>query len=131
MGRVAVGRLKRRPDFLLVAEARRKCATAGLILQARRRVGDAPAALPEGLVRVGFTATRKIGNAVARNRARRRLKAAADRVMALEAAPGHDLVVIARQATLSRPFALLLADLRHALGRVGAKVAADTVSGGA
>lgn len=119
----------RRPDFLQVAEARRKCATAGLVLQARRRGDGDSVALPLGLVRVGFTATRKIGNAVMRNRARRRLKAAAAQILPREAAPGHDLVVIARQETLSRPFPLLIEDLRRALGKVGAKASPEPKAG--
>ncbi len=70
-------------------------------------------------LRVGFTASRKVGPAVARNRARRRLRAAADRVMPASARPGHDYVIIARAATLGRPFADLVGDLEGALRRLG------------
>ncbi len=69
-------------------------------------------------LRVGFTVSRKVGGSVERNRARRRLKAAAA-IMALEAAPGHDYVVIGRAATLRRPFAALVGDLAAALGGLG------------
>ncbi len=112
---VAVERLKRRPDFLLVADTRRRHATPGLVLQARRR--DTSGAT-EAIVRVGFTATRKIGNAVIRNRARRRLRAVAAAILPLEAAPGHDYVLIARGGTIKRPYDKLLADLRTALAAV-------------
>lgn len=70
--------------------------------------------------RVGFTASRRVGIAVARNRARRRLRAAADRLLPAHAAPGRDYVMIARSGTLTRPFALLLGDLETALKRLGA-----------
>lgn len=113
-----VGRLKRRAEFLRVAAARRKWAAPGLILQAAPSVSDdAPASEPS--IRVGFTCSKKIGNAVARNRAKRRLRAVAQAVMAIEAAPRHDYVLIGRQETLRRPYALLLQDLRTALKRVG------------
>ncbi|HUH85621.1 MAG TPA: ribonuclease P protein component [Stellaceae bacterium] len=110
-----IARLKRRAEFLRVADSRRKSVTPGLILQAlRHRASDATAA------RVGFTASRKVGIAVERNRARRRLRAAVDRVMPLHAAPGHDYVLIARAATIRRPFAALLGDLETALRQLGA-----------
>ena len=122
---VAVGRLLRRSDFLRVAAARRKWAAPGLILQAAPTPESPPSALGGGFVqesslRVGFTASKKVGNAVARNRTRRRLRAAAAQVLPEEAAAGNDFVLIARQETLRRPFGLLLQDLRTALKRVGA-----------
>lgn len=129
-------RLKKRPDFLRVAALRRKWAVHGLILQAaptpENAVTHLPAtdftetkaglAAPSGVVRVGFTVSKKVGNAVARNRARRRLKAAADEILPAYALPGLDLVVIGRKETLTRPYSLLLQDLRYALKRVGALV---------
>ena len=71
-------------------------------------------------MRVGFTVSRKVGNAVARNRARRRLRAAVDRVMPSRARPGHDFVVIGRAGTLTRPFDSLVRDLTTALRRLDA-----------
>jgi ribonuclease P protein component len=113
---MALERLKRRVDFLRIADGRRKWVTPGLILQmlARAPGGDAGAA-----IRVGFTATRKIGNAVVRNRARRRLRAAAASVMARHAAAGFDYVLIARAETPARPYAALVGDLEAALRRLG------------
>ena len=65
--------------------------------------------------RVGFTASRKVGNAVARNRAKRRLRAAAQAILPTEARPRTDYVLVARPATLVRPFEALLRDLAAAL----------------
>lgn len=91
----------------------------GLILQA------APSTLgPEAEARIGFTASKRVGNAVRRNRARRRLKAAAALVMPVHAAPGRDYVVIAREATADLPWPALVEDFRKALGRLGALVEA-------
>jgi ribonuclease P protein component len=112
----ALQRLKRRADFLRVADGRRKWVTPGLILQTLPCASgdDAGAA-----IRIGFTATRKIGNAVVRNRARRRLRAAAASVMAHHAAAGFDYVLIARAETPKRPYAALIDDLKTALRRSG------------
>lgn len=110
-------RLKKRSDFLRVAALRRKWAAPGLILQSAPTPPDSQA----DATRVGFTVSKKVGNSVERNRARRRLKAAADEVFPDLAAPGVDLVVIGRKETLTRPYSLLLQDLRTALKRVGAR----------
>jgi ribonuclease P protein component len=115
--RLAVGRLKRRSEFLRVAAVRRKWAAPGLILQAAK--AEAPGSA--STTRVGFTCSKKIGNAVERNRAKRRLRAAAAQILPDLARPGFDLVVIGRRETLLRPFGLLLQDLRTALQRVGAE----------
>ena len=112
-----IERLKRRSEFLRVAGARRKWVTPGLVLQA----AENPAARDaEGGFRVGFTASRKVGNAVARNRARRRLRAAVQEVMPGRARAGFDYVVIARQATVTRRFSDLTGDLEQALERTAA-----------
>lgn len=122
---VAPARLKQRREFLRVAATRRKWVAPGLILQARPREGDADAkgeARVEGReppIRVGFTVSRKVGGAVVRNRARRRLRAAADAVLSAHAAPGHDFVVIGRGATVKRPFDALRGDMEAALRGLG------------
>lgn len=112
----ALERLTRRADFLRIAAGRRKWVAPGLILQT---LLSAPAEPASATVRVGFTATRKIGNAVVRNRARRRLRAAAATVMSQHAAAGFDYVLIARADTPKRPYPALLADLETALRRSG------------
>ncbi len=108
-------RLLKRSDFLRVAAMRRKWAAPGLIVQA------APNRDPggEAAIRVGFTTSKKVGSAVERNRARRRLRAAVAEVFPGQAVPGTDYVVIGRRDTLTRPYSLLLQDLRTALKRVG------------
>jgi ribonuclease P protein component len=126
-----VGRLKTRPQFLKVAAARRKWVTPGLVLQAARRQHGADRAAPESLpqdaagepedcpeVRVGFTVTRKVGNAVVRNRAKRRLRAAAAEVFPRCGRAGTDYVVIGRLGTLTRPFDALRSDLEQAIEKL-------------
>ena len=109
-------RLKKRADFLRVAKGRRY-SMPGLVLQMAH--SDLPAVdeVPP-LARLGFTVTKKVGNAVIRNRARRRLKAAAARIMPLLARKGCDYVLIGCEGTLDRPFGDLLADLETALRRI-------------
>jgi ribonuclease P protein component len=109
---VCLETLRTRPDFLRAAQGRRQ-GTGGFLLQARAR-GDGSMA-----VRVGFTASRKIGNAVARNRAKRRLRALARAMLPALARPGWDYVLVARpEATIARPFAQLLDDMTQALAQV-------------
>ena len=92
----------------------------GLILQARARTaGDRSGGGTEEL-RVGFTVSRKVGNAVVRNRVRRRLRDAAGQVIPEMAKAGHDFVIIGRAGSLERPFAALRRDLETALKRLDA-----------
>lgn len=103
----AVVRLTRRPQFLFVAKGRaerRKC----VLVQARAR-GEGEA------IGVGFTATKKIGGAVVRNRAKRRLREVARRLLPQLGQPGHDYVFIARRDTAEAPWQRLLDDVESAL----------------
>jgi ribonuclease P protein component len=103
-----LGRLTRRAEFQRVSRGRRKAAGAFSLQSARREDGEG-----EGLgARVGLTVTKKVGNAVERNRIRRRLKEALRAAGPLEAREGHDYVLMARREALSRAFAALVADLR-------------------
>jgi ribonuclease P protein component len=108
--------LKVRADFLRVASAGRRSAGPGVVVQAALHPHE-----PSGAtgIRVGFTASRKVGNAVVRNRAKRRLRAAAASVLPSHGQSGTDYVLIARASTADRPFAELVADLEAALRRIG------------
>jgi len=103
--------LRKRAEFLAAARARRQ-ATAGFLLQARRREPDEAA---QG-VRVGFTCSKKVGNAVTRNRAKRRLRELARAILPVMGHPGWDYVLVGRPgATVSRSYSDLLADLTQAM----------------
>ncbi len=103
-----IGRLKTRAEFLHVKGGPR-FATPSLVLEARRR-GEASAIDPHQ-ARFGFTATKQLGKAVVRNRARRRLKEAVRLTGPIHATEGYDYVLIARAGTLKRRFAELIKDL--------------------
>lgn len=107
--------LRRRADFLRAAQARRTAMPA-FVLQARRR-GAAEAS--EAAIRIGYTCSKKVGNAVARNRAKRRLREIARAILPREARAGWDYVLIGRAVeTASRDFAAMKADLSDALARI-------------
>ena len=109
---LAVQTLRHRKDFLRAASARRQ-GTGGFLLQARHRDDTDPS------VRVGFTASKKIGNSVFRNRAKRRLREVARAILPALAVPGWDYVLVARPgATVERDFATLLDDMRAAMRSV-------------
>ncbi|MBI1400535.1 ribonuclease P protein component [Hyphomonas sp.] len=103
-------RLKKRREFTFARDGvteRRK----SVVIQARARAGDEPGTH----VGEGFTATKKIGGAVQRNRAKRRLREASRRLLARYGRPGWDYVFIAREATLEVGWSRLLDDMESAL----------------
>lgn len=103
-------RLRKRAEFLFVQKGRR----AGrplVTVEARRRA-------PDGPIGVGFTASKKVGGAVVRNRAKRRMRAAAAELLPLLGRPGVDYVLVARPATGAAPWPALLDDVRAALLRL-------------
>jgi len=98
-----------------------------VVVQARNRADD------DSLIRAGFTATKRIGGAVVRNRAKRRLREAARRILPLHARAGHDYVFIARGGTVARPWDRLLDDVKSALislaaNQVSARAAPTTAT---
>ena len=124
------GRLKRRAEFQKVARGHR-VHSAAFTLQAGASGGDA-----EAFARFGFTVTKKVGNAVVRNRIRRRLREAVRLSEVLSTRAGTDYVVVARREALAIPFDRLMADLEASVRKSGQRsgarrarpVAADTAS---
>jgi ribonuclease P protein component len=113
-----VNHLKKRADFLRAARGIRRVEGAVTLETCAAPEQDAK-------TRIGFTASKKIGNAVARNRAKRRLRAAAREVLPLLGRPGHDYVLVARGTTVARPFAALLSDIRTAMNAAHRKLDKD------
>lgn len=105
-------RLKKRAQFLFV-RAGARAGKPTVNIEARRRAEDGP-------MGVGFTATRKVGGAVARNRARRRLREAARTLLPQYGLAGVDYVLVARQSTSEADWPALLDDVRSALIRLRA-----------
>jgi len=99
-----VGRLKSRPQFLAVREGEKRRGGFFLLEMLDRKLTDADP-------RVGFTVTKKHGNAVERNRMRRRLKEAVRLHAGFAMQPGHDYVVVARRDVLTAPFEKLASEL--------------------
>ena len=110
----AIERLKKRAEFLACAQAP-SCARGAVVVQARPRNDD------QLLVRAGFTATKRIGGAVERNRAKRRLREAARLLLPELASPGFDYVFVARGGVTTRPWPRLLDDVKSALIRLAAE----------
>ena len=107
-----ITRIQKRADFLACAKASH-CARGAVLVQARAR-DDSP------IVRAGFTATKRIGGAVERNRAKRRMREAARLILPDLAHPGFDYVFIARGGVTTRPWPRLLDDVKSALIRLAA-----------
>ncbi|MBI3439731.1 MAG: ribonuclease P protein component [Proteobacteria bacterium] len=112
MTALVIERLRKRAQFLAVRNGARAARTTVLV-EAKRRSAVGPVGL-------GLTATKKIGGAVVRNRARRRLREAARRLLPLHGLAGVDYVLVARQSTPEAAWEALLDDLQNALIRLAA-----------
>lgn len=107
--------LKKRAEFLATAAHGKKWVTPSFIIQI------APAAEPSAsTIRYGLTASGKVGNAVVRNRCRRRLRAVVAEILPAEASPAYHYVLIARAATETNDYAAIKKDLLWALKKLGA-----------
>lgn len=119
-------RLRKRRDFLAAAKADR-AGTTSLTVQGRDRKADTRRndaqhagrgeIIGDG-IRLGFTVTKKTGNAVMRNRIRRRLRAAARELLPAAGRDGFDYVIVARSEALHAPYGALVGDLERALRRL-------------
>jgi ribonuclease P protein component len=107
--------LKKRAEFLAIAQKGKKWVTQSFVLQ----LSPSPPAEKISVIRYGLTASGKIGNAVTRNRAKRRMRALIHEILPLYAMPGHDYILVARAATAVRDYADLKKDFLWALKKTG------------
>ena len=112
----AITTLKKRADFLRAASAGEKKVTQNIVVQVFRRAEE-----DAGGIRVGFTATKKTGNAVRRNRIKRRLRALARNILPQSAGGGFDVVLIGRSRAAESAFSELERDFLYALKKLGVK----------
>jgi ribonuclease P protein component len=111
MEQLTMERLKRRTDFRAITEAGVRAPAKAFVLQALRRE-------EQGAIRVGFTVSRQVGNAVERNRVRRRLREMVRLKPNAAFTPGYDYVLIGRRTALTCPFGDMTKELDGALRRV-------------
>ena len=111
-------RILKRSEYLRVKQRGTSVAKPGLVMQAASGANNSSYLYP----RVGFTVSKRVGNAVKRNRARRRLKSIASDILPKEGFPAWDYVFIGRLVTLDRPYDSLLEDARAALRKIHQKI---------
>ncbi|MBT5185511.1 MAG: ribonuclease P protein component [Kordiimonadaceae bacterium] len=110
---VNITMLKKRSDFLRVAGLRKKWISKAMVVQ----VAAKPSGEKEG-IRVGYTASKKVGNAILRNKAKRRLREVVKKVMAEDAKLNYDYVIIARKEITEYPFNELIRDMKWCLRKL-------------
>ena len=115
-----IQKLRKRAEFLFV-RAGSRASKGAVMVEARRRAEDGPMGL-------GLTASKKVGGAVVRNRARRRLREAARQLLPSHGLPGVDYVLVARQSTPEAEWSALLDDLKSALIRLRTELEAGAAS---
>lgn len=116
-----LARIKNRKDYLAVAATGRRWVTPAFVLQTKEATDK------ESAPKVGFTVTKKVGNAVIRNRVRRRMKEAAREIFPLKANTGWKYVLIGRHACVDMAYERIKSDLIWALKKLEAE--ADLKSG--
>ncbi|MCK0069348.1 ribonuclease P protein component [Kordiimonas laminariae] len=107
-------RIKKRPEYLAVSSTRRRWVTPSFILQAKPPVGNDTETPP----RAGFTASKKVGNAVKRSKAKRRIREAARLVVPGNGQTGWDYVFVCRECMTDYPFEKLCSDIKWALAKL-------------
>lgn len=109
-GTMKTAKLKKRNQFVEIANKGRKIVSSGLILQSKENA--------LGINRIGFTVTKKVGNAVIRNRVRRRLREVVRLGLPAFDKTGYDFVIIGRMETIRRPFKDLQADFSKLIAQI-------------
>lgn len=104
-------RLRKRSEFLAAAKTGERWVTPAFVVQIYRNPIDGP-------FRYGITASRKVGGAVERNRAKRRLRALVNHILPDKALPATDYVLIAREDVLRRDFTVMGQELNHAITKL-------------
>jgi ribonuclease P protein component len=108
--------IKKRSDFVNIKKNGEKSYAKGLILETKENKN------PTGNIRVGYTATKRLGNAVTRNRIKRRFRALSSQILPLLARPDYDYVIIGRKGTLERSLEDLKKDLKYSLHKTNTHI---------
>ena len=117
-----LGKLTNRKQFVQISASGEKWVTPGFVVQMRVREAEETYSNPNNKIRIGYTVGRKVGGAVARNRVKRRLRAAVMRVFNSCAGPDRDYVLIGRPNAYHRPFKSLVSDMKWALQKLDAQL---------
>ena len=117
---VLISPLRKRSQFLRIAQKGKKFSSAGFILQMHKidEVVDSKIQQSKKIIEVGYTASQRVGNAVHRSKAKRRLRSLAMKVLLKHAKWGHEYVLIARLSTNSADFCSLIKELEYCLKKL-------------